>query len=338
MDGAVAVMPRGPSRVIVAADVGATNLRVGIFDLSATLLKVKVIRTPRSGGQDAVAIAIKQIAENLLKSLGIKDIVGVGIGTIGPLDIRKGIVINTPNNPLRTFRLKEPLEKYFGVPTYVVNDCVAAVWGEYNAGCGKGARNIVYITLSTGIGAGVIVDDHLLLGKDGNAHEVGHITVNYKYRIRCGCGGIGHWEAIASGANIPKFARELAREWQGGKTTVFNKALAGSLTPEELFRHWRTGDEFAAYVVHELIEVNAAGLGSVINVYDPEIISLGGSITINNTDFIEKVIDNVHKYAINKVPKITITSLGENAVLVGAAYLVLNTPKELMRIQGRTYQ
>jgi len=327
-------MRKGCAKAVIAVDVGATNLRIGIFDLSASLLKVRTVKTPKSGGQDAVADAIIEIAEDLLRSLGIKEVVGVGVGTIGPLNIREGVVINTPNNPLRTFRLMEPLKEYFKAPTYVVNDCVAAVWGEYNVGAGRGVSNIVYITLSTGIGAGVIVDEHLLLGKDGNAHEVGHITINYKYGIRCGCGGIGHWEAMASGANIPRFARELAKEWEGSVTPALVKARDSSLTPEELFRYWRSGDEFASYVVSELIEINAAGLGSVINVYDPEVVTLGGSVAVNNTDFIDRVIGSVRKYAINRLPKIMITPLGNNIVLVGAAYLVLNPPAELLRIQG----
>jgi len=328
----------GLGRAIIAVDVGATNLRVGIFDLSASLLKVEVTRTPRSGGRDAVADLIKHIADNMLRSLGIRHVVGVGVGTIGPLNIREGVVVNTPNNPIRTFRLKAPLEEFFDAPAYVVNDCVAAVWGEFNAGSFRGAKNMVYITLSTGIGAGVIVDGHLLLGKDGNAHEVGHITVNYKYGVRCGCGGIGHWEAIASGANIPKFAEEVSKNWLGSKTAAYFLACKGSLTSEDLFKYWRLGDEFATYVINELVEVNAAGLGSVINVYDPEVITLGGSIAINNTDFIEKVIESVSKYAINRMPKISLTSLGEKAVLVGAAYLILNTPEELPKIQGSTHQ
>ncbi|MCD6428548.1 MAG: ROK family protein [Desulfurococcales archaeon] len=327
-------MRRGNAKAVIAVDVGATNLRIGIFDLSASLLRARTIKTPRSGGHDAVAEAIIEVAEDLLKSLGIKDVVGVGVGTIGPLDIREGVVINTPNNPLRTFRLKEPLKEYFSAPTYVVNDCVAAVWGEYNAGAGRGLSNVVYITLSTGIGAGVIVDGHLLLGKDGNAHEVGHITINYRYSIRCGCGGIGHWEAMASGANIPRFARELAKRWRGSETPALIKARESTLTPEELFKYWRSGDEFASYVVSELVEVNAAGLGSVINVYDPEVITLGGSVAINNTDFIDQVVGNVHKYAINRLPKIMVTPLGSNIVLIGAAYLVLKTPEELLRVQS----
>ncbi len=327
-------MHKGGTEAVIAVDVGATNLRIGIFDLSASLLKARTVKTPRSGGQDAVADAIIEIAEDLLKSLGIKEVVGIGVGTIGPLDIREGVVVNTPNNPLRTFRLKEPLKEYFRAPTYVVNDCVAAVWGEYNAGAGRGVSNIVYITLSTGIGAGVIVDKHLLLGKDGNAHEVGHITINYKYSIRCGCGGIGHWEAMASGANIPRFARELAKEWESRKTPALIKAREGILTPEELFKYWRSGDEFASHVVSELIEINAAGLGSVINVYDPEVITLGGSVAINNPDFVDQVIGNIHKYVVNRLPKIMLTPLGGNIVLIGAAHLVLNTPEELLRIQG----
>jgi len=318
---------------VLAVDVGATNLRVALFDLGGNILHKEVVRTPTAGDDYTIAREIYRIGNKLLGRISKARLMSIGVGTIGPLDIRKGEVINAPNNPLRRFKLKEPLTRMFNVSTYVVNDCVAAVWGEYLVGIGRGYSNIVYITLSTGIGAGVIVDNHLLLGKNGNAHEVGHIVIDFKRRIRCGCGGLGHWESIASGSAIPRYALLRARKWRGENTDAFKKALAGLLRPEDLFSFWRNGDTFARSIVRDLIEVNAAGIASVINVYDPEVVSVGGSIALKNPDFMKLIFKNVRRYVTNRMPKLTLTPLGDDAVLIGAAYIAMRPPKELLKLQ-----
>ena len=301
--------------------------------MSGNILYKEVVRTPTIGDDYTVAKEIYRIGSKLVSEVGKVKLVSIGIGTIGPLDIRKGEVVNTPNNPLRRFKLKEPLTKMFNVSTYVVNDCVATVWGEYLVGVGRGYSNVVYITLSTGIGAGVIVNDHLLLGKDGNAHEVGHIVIDFKCKIRCGCGGLGHWESIASGSAIPRYALLKARRWKGRDTIAYEKALAGLLRPEDLFSLWRAGDVFARSIVKDLIKVNAAGMASVINVYDPEVVSVGGSIALKNPDFVKLIFRVVKRYVTNRMPKLTLTPLGDDAVLIGAAYIAMRPPKELLKLQ-----
>jgi len=320
--------------VVLAVDVGATNLRIAIFNNKGELLRKITVKTPTRGDELSVVNEIIKHAEKLISKVGSSKLLGIGVGTIGPIDIRRGDVVNTPNNPLRNFRLRDPLIKYFNVRTYVVNDCVAAVWGEYNAGIGRGYSNVVYITFSTGIGGGAIVNGNLLLGKDGNAHEIGHIVLDLSDEIKCGCGGLGHWEGIASGSGIPRYAKIRASSWRGAKTKAYELALKGLLRPQDLFKLWRLGDSFANSLVNELAKVNGAGIASVINVYDPEVVSIGGSIALNNKDFIELVLRYVDRYLTNRKPKISLTPLGDDVVLVGAAYLILNTPKELLMFQS----
>ncbi len=321
---------------VIAADVGATNLRVALFTSEGLMLKTARSETPRSGGTEAVALKIVELSRKLMNELGVNKLQGVGVGSIGPLDIRRGDVIGTPNNPLRNFRLRKPLTELLNAPTYVVNDCVAAVWGEYKAGAGKGHENVVYVTISSGIGAGAIVDGHLLLGKDGNAHEVGHIVMDYRGRFRCGCGGLGHWEGMASGGNLRGVAAVLARDWEGRRTKAYELALNNSLRPADLFNLWRMGDEFAVHIINELTRINAAGIASVINVYDPEVLTVGGSVALRNPDFMERVFNNVDKYLINRKPEVMrLTPLGDDAVLIGAAWIAIDTPKHLLKIQSR---
>ncbi|MCX8185257.1 MAG: ROK family protein [Sulfolobales archaeon] len=320
-------------RYVVGVDIGATKTRVGLFKLDGELLKVVTATTPQEGSDEVVAhTVISQIFK--LVSDPYREIAAIGVGTVGPIDIRRGDVVGAPNVRLKTFRLKAPIEEVMRVKTYVVNDCVAAVWGEYIVGAGRGFSNVVYVTLSTGIGCGVVVDDHLLLGKDGNAHEVGHVVIDCSGRFVCGCGSIGHWEGIASGANIPRTAATLAREWGGPDTEAYRKALEGSMTSEELFQYRSRSDVFADYLVNFLAEINAAGVASVVNIYDPEILSLGGSIALRNPGFIEVIARKTPKYTVNRMPKIVLTPLGENAVLIGAAAIALNTPLNLVKLQG----
>lgn len=319
---------------VVGVDVGATYTRVGLFSPEGRLVEKVRFETPRTGGELAIASAIASAIEGLLSRWG-GSLKSIGVGTIGPLDITSGDVVGAPNAPIGRFKIREPLESLFGVDVYVVNDCVAAAWAEYLVGAGRGFRNVVYITISTGIGGGAVVDGHLLLGKDGNAHEVGHIVLDLSGRFRCGCGGLGHWEAIASGANIPRALEVLAREWRGAATEAYRRALGGSLGPEELFRLWRAGDGFAEFAVEFLAEVNAAGIASVVNVYDPEVLTVGGSIALRNPDFVEISIARVSRYVVNRRPSITLTPLGEDAVLVGAALISIKPPGELLEVSRR---
>ncbi|MEM1936521.1 MAG: ROK family protein, partial [Sulfolobales archaeon] len=318
---------------VVGVDIGATKTRVGLFTLDCSLIYADTFPTPREVDGSLIPQVIVSKVREVSSRVG-GEVVAVGIGTIGPLDIRRGDVVGTPNVGRASFRLKAPIEKALGVKTYVVNDCVAAVWGEYLVGAGRGSSNVVYITISTGIGGGAVVDDHLILGKDGNAHEVGHIVLDYSGRFKCGCGGVGHWEGIASGANIPKTASLLSREWGGPRTEAYRKASRGLLTPELLFSYWASGDAFADYLVDFLAEVNAAGIASAINVYDPEVVTIGGSIALRNPGFFKLIEGKIGKYAINRVPRVLLTPLGDDAVLVGAAMVAINTPPNLVRLQS----
>ncbi len=304
---------------ILAADIGGTYLRVALFRDKELTRKVKV-RTPISGGKLRIAEEIGRLAIEFGEEID-----EIGVAVAGLIDLRRGEVINMPNNPIRSFPLKDPLEEMLAAPVLVLNDCVAAAWGEHVS---RGVDNLVYLTLSTGIGAGAVVNGSLLLGKDGNAHEVGHITLDYRGR-RCGCGGRGHWEALASGSAIPSFLRELASRWRGEKTKGWKMALNGEMDPPKLFSIWREGDAFAEEAVLELARINAAGISSVVNVYDPEVLVLGGSIALNNRDFIELILKEVNEYVTNRMPLIDLTSSGEDAVLKGIALSVLRRPKTL---------
>lgn len=311
---------------VIGVDVGATRLRVGYFSKDGRLLLRAESRTPSKGGRSSVARAVAELVESLAVE---GDFTAVGVGTIGPLDVYSGRVVGTPNAGIKSFDLKEPLEEMFGVPVYVVNDATAAAWGEFKGGAGVGKLNVVYITLSTGVGVGAVVDGNLLIGKSGNAVEAGHIVINYR-GVVCGCGGIGHWEAYAGGAAIPRLARVIALD-EGWDSETAGRAVRGEIDTPEIFRLWRLGDPFASRVINEVIEASAAGIASVINVFDPEIVTVGGSIALKNRDFLRRVAEAVPKYSLLDTPPIVEASFGDDAVLYGAAWVAIDPPATLLK-------
>lgn len=302
-----------------AIDLGATNIRVatgndsGIFD---RLIEA----TDKTSG----ALGIVHQIIRMLKTLDIRGLKSIGVGSIGPLRMSEGCIVGAPNLPFKEIPVVKPLEEEFKVPVRLLNDCSAAALGEHLYGAGRGVNNLVYVTLSTGIGGGAIVDGHLLQGKDGNAHEIGHLTIDPYSELTCGCGCRGHWEAYCGGKNIPNYARLLfrGREVEKGPLLELAEGQLQRLTTEMIFGAARMEDPTALWVVERIGEINAVGFANIVNVYDPELITVGGSIALKNQELILRPIeDRITKHLINRKPEIMITPLGEDAVLYGALAL-----------------
>ena len=301
-------------------DIGATNIRVATGDETGLGTKLTEA-TDRENGPEGVSRQIVRMA----RRLGLTDVEAVGIGSIGPIDLATGRIVNTPNYPFKEIPITEPLQKEFNAPVRMLNDCTAAVLGEHTFGAGIGKDNLVYVTLSTGLGGGAMVDGHLLIGKDGNAVEVGHLTIDPDSPLTCGCGSRGHWEAYSSGSGIPNFVRMNLQPEDSGSLII---ELAGgdeaAITAETLFEAAKRGDSTAQRIVSELGRVNAIGFADIVNVYDPELITIGGSIALMNPELIlEPIKENIDRYLINRRPEIMLTPLGGDVVLYGALALAL---------------
>ena len=316
-------------------DIGATKTRVALCTRSEIIDKETYL-TPRTGNEQTLA---ESIVNTIMRkwSSQLKHIVAIGVATIGPLNIREGRVVNTPNLPLRNFEILHPLASILKKPVLVTNDAVAAVWGEAHYGDGVSYSNIVYVTLSTGVGCGVIVNGNLLLGKMGNAHEAGHIVVDFDSELLCGCGGRGHWEAYAGGANLPRLAKHLAEKH--GVNSELSRLLqaGGELDAKDIFEYYRRGDYLAKLVIDLYIKATAAGIASVINTYDPEIVIIGGSVFLNNVDILlEPLIPLIRSNIVTEMPIIKPTRLGDDVGLYGALALAVDPPEILLKIQGNT--
>ena len=313
--------------ILVGVDLGATRIRVAMGDdegIRATCYEETDRQHSARGITDQIARMIRTLLSGGFENSAIE---AIGIGSIGPLDLSRGCIREPPNLPIKLIPLREPLRDEFGIPVYLVNDCAAAVLGEHVFGAGRGLENVVYVTISTGLGGGAIVDGHLLIGKDGNAVEIGHITVDPEGKMVCGCGCKGHWEAYCSGANIPKYTRYLlrGRDSEEVASSLLLKLSDGDpqrITAKILFEAARSGDEVSKWIVGRIGELNAIGFANLVNLFDPELITVGGSVTLKNPDMVLKpILRNIRKHTINRVPEIRLTPLGDKIVLHGALAL-----------------
>ncbi|MEM1583650.1 MAG: ROK family protein [Nitrososphaerota archaeon] len=315
----------------IGVDLGATNIRAALADSSSRIHRKIRERTIRNCSGEKL---VQQICK-LIRKIGEEEldkVRAIGVGTIGPLDYRRGVLLNPANLPAGEVPLEESLRKEFMVPVYVLNDCTTAVLGEKKFGLGKSLDNIFYVTLSSGIGGGAIVDGNLLVGKDGNAVEIGHMVVDVDGRMKCGCGGRGHWEAYCSGKNIPSFVKYLVETYPREFSSEKIRRLIedNTLTSQNLFQLAREGDEYALKLVKEIGRINAIGFANINTIFDPELITVGGAVALHNRELIiEPIVGLIRQYTINRVPAIKITTLGDDIVLYGAIALAMDPPKIL---------
>ncbi len=309
---------------VVGVDLGGTNVRAAVGDDEGEIVARMNERTDEFSGPLGISRQIKQMIDSLVR---IEDICCIGIGSAGPLDLRDGSIVGSPHLSFDRIPLVKPLRKAFKVPVYLANDCVAGVIAEKKFGLGRNCRNLVYVTLSSGIGAGVYVDNHLLFGKDGNAHEVGHITIDQTGNLLCGCGKKGHWEAYCGGDNIADFVKYQLKSKPHGQVqkSVLVNATQGymqRLSPKGLFDLARSGDKLALDIVQEIGRLNAIGFANLVEAYDPELITVGGAIALANSKLVvEPIRQMIRHYCLNRIPKIKITQLREDIVLKGAIAL-----------------
>jgi glucokinase len=300
---------------VVAVDLGATTTRVALAGRGGELLGTTSSPTPVSG--DSAEIITRHLAtliRRVLARAGVSSPDAIGISACGPVDHGKGSVVNPPNLPFREIPLVDPLGAGFGVPVRLANDCHAGVLGEVVFGAGAGCRDLVYITLSTGIGGGVVSSGRLLLGRDGNAAEIGHFHVDTTWNLPCGCGGTGHWEGYASGRFLPRFfARWCELNGCAAEDTDFSSAAA-------IFAAARREEPAALGFLEALGRINGRGISDVIVAYDPSLVVLDGSVIRLNEDLILPfLLPHVDRFL--PLPEIRLTSLDGLAPLLGASIL-----------------
>lgn len=289
---------------VCAVDLGGTRTRVALVAPDGRILARESFPTPSRAGSpadvtDAIGAALRRISGGAL--------LAIGVSAAGPLDLAGGAIVSPPNLPFDRVDLVGPLEAAFEVPVTLINDARAGALGEHAYGEGAGVQDMVYVTISTGIGGGVIAGGRLLTGRSGNAGEVGHITVETRHGLVCSCGYPNHWEAYCSGRNLPRF---YAVQKERGDPEL--------RMAEAIFAAARSGEPAAKRFLEEVAVLNARALSTLVVAYDPERIVLDGAVVLAQHDLlVGPAVARMEEFL--PKPGVAVSSLHGDAPLIGAA-------------------
>ena len=292
-------------KYIVGIDIGGTNIRCALLDEQRNVLeKFKVLNEVDKGPEYNLDKLINHINENW-KSKGIK---GIGIGCPGPLDIKKGTILKAPNiKSWEGFNVKEYIKECTGLRTELNNDANIAGLAEARLGIAKKSESVFYITVSTGVGGALIIDNKIINGFNSSAGEICNLIINEDKYSHSGLvkGGL---EGQCSGPNIARIASER---------------LGEKLDTPEVFKLYKEGNKEIVNFVEELCENLSKGIANIIAVVDPEVVVLGGSVILYNRELLDIIINKVREKVINKDSvDIRIAAIGDDAGLRGAGLLI----------------
>jgi glucokinase len=318
-----------PEDLTIGVDIGGTKVAAALVGATGEI--AHKTRGPMNGagtaaeGFAAVAAAIRAVLSAVPEAGG--RVQGIGLCSPGPLDPKTGIVLNPPNLPCwRNFPLAAETERAFGVPARVDNDANAAGLAEALWGAGAGYTNVVYATLGTGIGTGIVFDRKIYHGRTGSAAEGGHMTIDYN-GPKCGCGKPGCIEALASG---PAIARRAQAKLAGPNAPGFASRilqLAGSLDgvrAEHVGQAFHEGDQVAREVLEETAHLLTVWLGNIVDLLEPDVMVVGGGIAELMSGFFPGISRNLPGWAINRrageIP-LVMARYGADAGIAGAGAL-----------------
>ena len=314
------------SKYYLSLDIGGTKTSSSVFDENGNIVNNYVLKRKSETfkGEEAVYQNTKNVLEEILSELKIKkeDVIAMGVGSPGPLDTKKGIIIHAPLMGGENFPIVERLKEDFELPVYLDNDANLGALAEVRCGEGKGCKNLIYMTVSTGCGGGIIINNDIYRGSHDGAGEVGHMSV-LPDGIDCPCGSKGCFELYASGTAINE--RMKADMLAGKKSLAFELAghdpekIDGSL----LLKAASQNDEYALEAYRLEGYYLGLGIANLFNILDPEAIVLGGGVTKAKDYFHESCIKTLKKRCVHKVndDMLRYSKLNDLVVLYGAYYL-----------------
>ncbi len=314
--------------VAVAADIGGTQMRAALVTRGGELLDRGAIDTHPDDGIEIAASRLAELVESLGNGNGNGngrvEPIGMGISTAGPIDPDTGTYKNPPNLGAWDEKSMKPnLASRLKIPVQIGHDATLAAFAETQFGPHRGAQNLVYVTVSTGVGGGIIANGEMVTGAEGHAGEVGHITV-IPGGQRCNVGCDGCFEGNASGPSIAKAA--LAHIDAGETTAIWE--MAGHdrerVTSKVVFQAADAGDVVATAVREHAVKAIGIGLGSLLNIFDPEALVVGGGVAQGLAARWDEVVSSVKRFSLAHFqhnPRVHLTTLGDDVGLLGAAGL-----------------
>lgn len=313
------------AKYIYGIDIGGTTVKMGLFDEKGDMLeKWEIVTRKEKNGENILPDIVKSIKEkNSEKSIETDDILGIGMGVPGPIT-EDGRVLKCANLGWGIFSVADEMSKLTGVKKVKVgNDANVAALGEQWRGGGRGFDNIVMVTLGTGVGGGIIMNGKILTGENGAAGEIGHITVNPKETLTCGCGCKGCLEQYSSATGVIRLAKE--RLEASDKPSELRKFADDEIGGKEVFDAYKAGDELAAEAVDEFAAYLGMGLGNVASVVDTQAFVIGGGLSKNGPIVIELIKKQYEKnvmFAL-KNTEFRLAELGNDAGMYGAVRMVI---------------
>ncbi len=306
---------------VLGVDIGGTKVAAGVVDAMGHILSKARVPMHASGTDLEGMECVHQAIRSVLLANRESAVSAIGVACPGPLDMRTGAVIQSPNLPCwRNFPLAKHVRDAYGVPTRVDNDANAAGLAEALWGAGLGYNSVFYATLGTGIGTAIVLDRQLYYGRTGEAAEGGHMTIDIHAPCRCGCGKRGCLESMASG---PAIARRMKEAIAAGRPSCL-AAHAVIIGARDVEQAWRQGDPLATEILQETADLLSVWLGNTIDLLEPDVIIVGGGMGTLVSRWFDHIRRQLPHWTINsraqEIP-LLLASYGPDAGIAGAAAL-----------------
>jgi glucokinase len=323
-------------QLIVGIDIGGTKVAGGLMDRRGRLVYSQIVPTRAEKGLKTSLKQILGLIERMLRrARGKAHVVGIGVCAPGPLNPKTGLVIDAPNLPgWRNVHLARIVEKRFGLPAKVENDANAAGLAEVLFGAAVGCRDVFYVTVSTGIGTGIIIDRKVYHGSNGVAGEGGHVSVEYDSPYVCGCGTRGCIEALAAGPAMARRARVRLEQEHTTPSLLrqLSRGQSSDITPKMIEDAARAGDHVSQSIIEETGFYLGVWLAGMITLLDPDVVVMGGGVARIGKPLFDKIRATIPDYSINrrfasKTPLLP-AKLQKNVGVFGAASLFLPAGEE----------
>ncbi len=314
-------------------DLGGTNIAVGIVNENYEIISKGSVPTLANRDGKLIIKDMAELCKKLIANAGLtlNDFAYAGIATPGTADSDTGVVVYANNLPFNNFPIANLLKEYLGIDkVYIENDANAAAKAEAMAGAAKGAKYSVMITLGTGLGGGIVIDNKVYSGFNHAGAELGHVVIQ-KDGKQCSCGRKGCWETYSSATGLVNMTKEhLIKARENGRKTIIEDMINGDLSnvnARVAFAAMKQGDKIGTEIVDEYIDYLASGVATMINIFQPNVLSIGGGVC-NERDHLlvplqKKVLKETYGNGEGERTQIKIAELGNDAGILGAAVLGL---------------
>ncbi len=310
----------------IGIDLGGTNIAAAIIDETSSIVRKGSVPTLRERDYTLIVKDMATLALKLVKEHGLEitDIHSVGIGSPGIVDTENGLIVYANNLHFKNTPIRDEFNKYFKVPVYIENDANAAAYGEFIAGVGEKYSDFVAVTLGTGVGSGVIINNKIITGAYHGGAELGHMVIQVGGST-CSCGRKGCWEEYSSATALIREGKKAAIAHEKSKLNELIDGDIDKMNAKIVFDAAQAGDKVASDIIEWYIDYLAIGLVNLINIFQPQAIALGGGVSAQKENLIkplkEKMINEIYGGIENLKTELLVCKLGNDAGIIGAAML-----------------